>query len=81
MMSEPPLPDVPPERRSYPKGVARRQEILDRAIEVFAKGGARSARACEPSRKKSGLRMAHSLTTSVRWRNYSSRSTENPNCG
>ncbi|GGF39578.1 TetR/AcrR family transcriptional regulator [Subtercola lobariae] len=39
-MSAPPLPEVPRERRSYPKGVARRQEILDRAIEVFAKRGA-----------------------------------------
>jgi AcrR family transcriptional regulator len=35
-----PPPEVPRERRSYPKGVARRQEILDRAIEVFAKRGA-----------------------------------------
>ncbi len=38
-MSAPP-PELPRERRSYPKGVARRQEILDRAIEVFAKRGA-----------------------------------------
>src|SRR6476646_2754366 len=29
----------PQPRRSYAKGVARRQEILDRAIEVFAKRG------------------------------------------
>src|SRR4051794_1729227 len=38
-MSAPP-PESPPERRRYPKGVARRKEILDRAIEVFAKQGA-----------------------------------------
>src|SRR6188508_1302217 len=37
-MSAPP-PESPRERRSYPKGVARRQEILDRAIEVFAERG------------------------------------------
>jgi AcrR family transcriptional regulator len=30
---------TPPPRGSYPKGVARRQEILDRAIEVFAQRG------------------------------------------
>lgn len=36
-------PDAQPpgERRNYPKGVARRQQILDRAIEVFARRGAR----------------------------------------
>ena len=28
--------DAPRSRGSYAKGVARRQEILDRAIEVFA---------------------------------------------
>jgi len=35
------MPDEQPtaERRSYAKGVARRQEILDRAIEVFARRG------------------------------------------
>src|SRR4051794_22371149 len=38
-MSAPP-PESPPERRRYPKGVARRKEILNRAIEVFAKRGA-----------------------------------------
>src|SRR4051794_22289007 len=38
-MSAPP-PESPPERRRYPKGVARRKEILDRAIEVFATRGA-----------------------------------------
>ena len=45
--SEPPVPPVPDEtanaprlRGSYAKGVARRQEILDRAIEVFAARGA-----------------------------------------
>ena len=32
-------PQPPPPRGSYPKGVARRQEILDRAIEVFAQRG------------------------------------------
>ena len=35
-----PEPDAPPAPRgSYAKGVARRQEILDRAIEVFARRG------------------------------------------
>ncbi|WP_345801090.1 TetR/AcrR family transcriptional regulator [Microbacterium sp. AZCO] len=38
-MSAPPS-GSPRERGSYPKGVARRQEILDRAIEVFATRGA-----------------------------------------
>lgn len=38
-MNAPP-PESSRERRNYPKGVARRQEILDRAIEVFAKRGA-----------------------------------------
>ncbi|KAA9106343.1 TetR/AcrR family transcriptional regulator [Microbacterium rhizomatis] len=38
-MSAPPS-ESSRERGSYPKGVARRQEILDRAIEVFAKRGA-----------------------------------------
>jgi AcrR family transcriptional regulator len=36
------MPDeqpTPPQRGSYAKGVARRQEILDRAIEVFADRG------------------------------------------
>ena len=33
---DPPSPDV---RGPYPKGVARRQEILERAIEVFAANG------------------------------------------
>ncbi|BDV31623.1 TetR/AcrR family transcriptional regulator [Microbacterium terricola] len=33
-------PEAARERGSYPKGVARRQEILDRALEVFAKRGA-----------------------------------------
>jgi AcrR family transcriptional regulator len=33
------LPDAPYPRGSYAKGVARRQEILDRAIEVFAQRG------------------------------------------
>src|SRR6476659_1260260 len=32
-------PQPPPPRGSYPKGVARRQEILDRAIEVYARRG------------------------------------------
>ena len=32
-------PNPPPPRGSYAKGVARRQEILDRAIEVFAQRG------------------------------------------
>src|SRR6478735_6759137 len=32
-------PNPPPPRGSYAKGVARRQEILDRAIEVFADRG------------------------------------------
>lgn len=37
-------PDAPRARGSYAKGVARRQEILDRAIEVFAqRGGARTS--------------------------------------
>ncbi len=35
-----PVPEGSRERGSYPKGVARRQEILDRAIEVFATRGA-----------------------------------------
>lgn len=35
-----PSPEPKP-RRSYAKGIARRQEILDRAIEVFAQRGAR----------------------------------------
>lgn len=35
-----PVPEESRERGSYPKGVARRQEILDRAIEVFATRGA-----------------------------------------
>lgn len=34
-------PTPTPQRRSYAKGIARRQEILDRAIEVFAQRGAR----------------------------------------
>jgi TetR/AcrR family transcriptional regulator, transcriptional repressor of aconitase len=39
--SEPPVPEQSKaEPRSYAKGVARRQEILDRAIEVFADKGA-----------------------------------------
>lgn len=33
--------DAPRSRGSYAKGIARRQEILDRAIEVFARRGAR----------------------------------------
>ncbi|GAA2976874.1 AcrR family transcriptional regulator [Microbacterium terrae] len=33
--------DAPRARGSYAKGIARRQEILDRAIEVFAERGAR----------------------------------------
>lgn len=33
-------PDAPRQRGNYAKGVARRQEILDRAIEVFAQRGA-----------------------------------------
>ena len=37
MPDESPIPPQP--RGSYPKGVARRQEILDRAIEVFARRG------------------------------------------
>ena len=44
MIPTPPEPsgeEAPPSRpRSYAKGVARRQEILDRAIEVFADKGA-----------------------------------------
>jgi len=38
-----PAPDSAPtpQRGSYAKGIARRQEILDRAIEVFAQRGAR----------------------------------------
>src|SRR6476619_6539975 len=32
-------PNAPQPRGSYAKGVARRQEILDRAIEVFAQRG------------------------------------------
>ena len=32
-------PNPPPPRGSYAKGVARRQEILDRAIEVYARRG------------------------------------------
>ena len=36
--------DAPRSRGSYAKGVARRQEILDRAIEVFAqRGGSRTS--------------------------------------
>lgn len=39
------MPESPTEpsrsRGSYPKGIARRQEILDKAIEVFAQRGAR----------------------------------------
>lgn len=34
--------DAPRTRGRYPKGVARRQEILDKAIEVFARRGSRS---------------------------------------
>ncbi|SEB54716.1 TetR/AcrR family transcriptional regulator [Microbacterium hydrocarbonoxydans] len=33
-------PDRPRQRGAYAKGIARRQEILDRAIEVFAERGA-----------------------------------------
>ena len=33
-------PDSPRARGSYAKGIARRQEILDSAIEVFAQRGA-----------------------------------------
>lgn len=36
-----PSESAPTSRGSYAKGVARRQEILDRAIEVFARRGAR----------------------------------------
>ena len=37
-------PDTPRHRGTYAKGVARRQEILDRAIEVFAqRGGSRTS--------------------------------------
>ncbi len=32
---------APRGKRGYPKGIARRQEILDRAIEVFARRGSR----------------------------------------
>ncbi len=35
-----PEPDAARSRGSYAKGIARRQEILDRAIEVFARRGA-----------------------------------------
>jgi len=38
-MSESPA-DTPRPKGRYPKGIARRQEILDKAIEVFARRGA-----------------------------------------
>src|SRR6478609_878842 len=39
-LDTPEPPEPPRQRGAYAKGIARRQEILDRAIEVFAERGA-----------------------------------------